>query len=96
MDSPAYLGSTIRIQCDIKDFDGNPLIPDSHEIKILDGSGTQVGDLIVEVQSEEDGVYYIDFVVPTDKLVGNWKVIWKILKNGEPDIRAIEFEVAEV
>ena len=89
-----YKGSTIRIRNTITDFDGNPMDPDSQEIKIYDSKGSLKATLTTPTK-EDIGKYYIDYTVPEDGEAGSWKVVWRIDKGGQAAVEVLRFAVEE-
>jgi len=88
-----YLGSTIRIQVEITDYEGKAVVPDSHEVKIYDPDEV-LKQTFTAVSEVEAGTYYVDYTIPTDAERGKWKVVWKITKGGYPHINRSYFTVS--
>ena len=88
-----YLGGTVRIKNTLTDYDGSKLTPDSQEVKIYDPVGglkhTETSPTL-----ESEGVYYVDYTIPSDGEEGGWKVVWKAVKGGKPNINVFIFEVS--
>jgi len=91
----AKLGSTIRINNEVKDFDGNLVNPDvgSQEVKIYDGEGLLKKTITdAEISQEDLGKFYVDYIIENSP-DGYWKAVWKVEVNSKPDIEAIKFLV---
>ena len=88
-------GSTVRIANTIIDFDGEPLDPDSHVIRLLKPDGTQEGSDYTSPTKIEKGVYYQDITVPSDGPAGEWTVEWKVTANLKPSKERITFKVVK-
>lgn len=92
-----YLGTTIRLRNTLTDYDGSPLTPDSLEVRIYDSEGTEVtGSPFTspDVKLESEGVYYLDYTIPTDGKAGKWKAKWTAVKAEKPNIDTINFPVS--
>jgi len=94
----AKLGSTIRINNEVRDFDGNLVDPDvdSQEVKIYDTQGQLKKTIIdAEISQESLGKFYVDYIIEGSP-DGYWKVVWKVEVNNKPDIETIKFIVEAV
>jgi len=89
------LGSTIRINNEVRDFDGNLVDPDvgSQEVKIYDNGGL-LKDTIADAQISHEslGKFYIDYIIQGSP-DGYWKAIWIVKVNDKPDVETIKFLV---
>jgi len=90
-----YQGDTIRIVNTVTDYNGQPLQPDSHTIQIYDSNG-QLKTTITNPTEETLGTYYVDYTIPNDASVGLWRVVWKIVKGGKPNVEVLLFQVFKV
>jgi len=87
-----FLGSVIRIQNTITDFDGTSLTPDSQEIKIYDPDGT-LKTTDTSPTLEETGVYYVQYDIDSSDKAGTWKVVWKVTKSLKSSVEVFVFLV---
>jgi len=90
-----YRGETIRIRAEIKDFNGQPLTPDSHEVTIYDPNG-EVRATITEVTQEDAGIFHVDYTIPDDAPTGMWRVIWKATRGTQISIETVRFSVSSL
>jgi len=76
------LGNTLKVKAILTDFDGAPLTPDTHEIKVYDPT-----NLLKETQTsptlESSGVYYIKYTLPSGGPAGIWAFTWKVAKGAD-------------
>jgi len=90
-----YRGSTIRIRNTITDFDGNPLDPDSHSVRIYDSNGNLKAEFTAPVK-DNVGVYHVDYTVPSDAEAGSWKAVWEIDRGGQKAVEVLRFAVEQI
>lgn len=88
-----YQGTTVRIKNTLTDYDGSKLTPDSQEVKIYDPDDT-LKDTNTNPTLESEGVYYVDYTIPSDGKEGTWKVVWKAVKDSKPNIDISTFDVS--
>jgi len=89
-----FLGETVCIEAIIKDFVGNLVDPEKHEIEIYDPSGSLMATFTAPIR-EDKGKYYICYTLPQDGLTGLWKAVWKVTANEIIEKEEIDFFVEE-
>ena len=89
-----YMGETVEIQNTITDKYGTLVNPDTQSIEIYDPLGT-LKDTITTPTKVSDGVYFIDYTIPTAGPDGTWKLIWKITYSSDIGIEAFTFPVTK-
>jgi len=86
------LGETIRILASMTDFDGDPLTPDTQEVKIYDPGGA-LKHTETSPTKKADGLYYIVYTFPGDGTTGSWTANWKIVKLNAVRTRRLSIPV---
>lgn len=73
MTADAQLGETIRVECDITDYDtGDPQTPASVVITIIDS--LEVAKVTAQAMSTDvTGTYYYDYDIAADAETGMWR-----------------------
>lgn len=78
------LGFPITLEAQYVDGFGNAAVPTGPKVDIIDPIGTTVVNDDDPVADPQTGHYHYDYDVPSDALVGAWRIRWTGLVGGNP------------
>ena len=87
-----FQGQTVSKEYTFKDKGGALMDPDVVTVKIVDSSGAEVAPALSMVKVS-DGVYELNFNVPSDGAKGNWIIFVTAVKGSYTEKKVDVFEV---
>lgn len=91
-------GDTIRINNIYSDIDDIVYDPETIELRIYDPTGSlnsTVTYAASEIIRSDEGIYYYDFDIPTDAIIGSWITKWIGIAGGFSDVSKNQFSVGD-
>ena len=91
-------GETIRINNSYTNIDSVAYDPTIIELKVYDPSGILISTVTYaagEIKKSATGVYYYDYVVPSDATIGWWISKWTGSSSGFSDVSKDQFKVSD-
>lgn len=91
-------GDTIRINNTFTDIDDVPYDPTTINLKIYDPTGSLNSTVTyadAEIIRSSESIYYYDFDIPTDAIIGSWITKWIGTAGGFSDVSKNQFSVGD-